>query len=145
MYLFLTILAEKFNVKEAEKVKNYIQKETIESKVSDVREIIVQSNVEEDTLITKLTSLINIGSPNIKLKRVKPSDHNYNNDKIIAAKFFNKIVKKCEFRTENEGELELKIIYFICDPHYYYISKNNIHSFFFSLVLNSSGDIRSLE
>ena len=130
MYLFLTILAEKFNVKEAEKVKNYIQKETIESKVSDVREIIVQSNVEEDTLITKLTSLINIGSPNIKLKRVKPSDHNYNNDKIIAAKFFNKIVKKCEFRTENEGELELKIIYFICDPHYYYISKNNIQSFF---------------
>ena len=117
-------------MKEAEKVKNYIQKETIESKVSDVREIIVQSNVEEDTLITKLTSLINIGSPNIKLKRVKPSDHNYNNDKIIAAKFFNKIVKKCEFRTENEGELELKIIYFICDPHYYYISKNNIQSFF---------------
>ena len=71
-----------------------------------------------------------MGSPIIKLKRVKPSDHNFNNDKIIAAKFLSKIVKKCEFRTENEDELQLKIIYFICDPHYYYISKNNIHSFF---------------
>ena len=130
MYLFLIILAEKFNVKEAEKVKKYIEKETIESKVSDVREISVQTNVEEDNFINKLTSLINIGSPNIKLKRVKPSDHNFNNDKIIAAKFFTKIVKKCEFRTENEDELQLKIIYFICDPLYYYISKNNIHSFF---------------
>ena len=130
MYLFLTILAEKFNVKDAEKVKKYTEKETIESKVSDVREIVTQSNVEEDTVITKLTSLINIGSPNIKLKRVKPSDHNYNNDKIIAAKFFSKIVKKCEFRTESEDELQLKIIYFICDPHYYYISKSNIQTFF---------------
>ena len=130
MYLFLTILAEKFNVKEAEKVKKYTEKETIESKVSDVREISMQTNVEEDTFITKLTSLINIGSPNIKLKRVKPSDHNYNNDKIITAKFFSKIVKKCEFRTENEDELQLKIIYFICDPLYYYISKNNIQTFF---------------
>ena len=130
MYLFLTILAEKFNIREAEKVKKYTEKETIESKVSDVREIITQSNVEEDTLLTKLTSLINIGSPNIKLKRVKPSDHNNINDKIIAAKFFSKIVKKCEFRTENEDELQLKIIYFICDPHYYYISKNNIQNFF---------------
>ena len=130
MYLFLTILAEKFNVKEAEKAKKYTEKETIESKVSDVREISIPKNVEEDTLITKLTSLINMGSPIIKLKRVKPSDHNFNNDKIIAAKFLSKIVKKCEFRTENEDELQLKIIYFICDPHYYYISKNNIHSFF---------------
>ena len=130
MYLFLIILAEKFNVKEAEKVKKYIEKETIESKVSDVREISTQTNVEEDNFINKLTSIINIGSPNIKLKRVKPSDHNYNNDKIIAAKFFQKIVKKCEFRTENEDELQLKTIYFICDPLYYYISKNNIHSFF---------------
>ena len=130
MYLFLTILAEKFNIRDAEKVKKYTEKETIESKVSDVREIITQSNVEEDTLLTKLTSLINIGSPNIKLKRVKPSDHNNINDKIIAAKFFSKIVKKCEFRTENEDELQLKIIYFICDPHYYYISKNNIQNFF---------------
>ena len=130
MYLFLTILAEKFNEKEAEKVKKYTEKETIESKVSDVREISVQSNVEEENFINKITSLINIGSPNIKLKRVKPSDHNFNNDKIIAAKFFSKIVKKCEFRTESDEELQLKIIYFICDPLYYYISKNNIHTFF---------------
>ena len=130
MYLFLTILAEKYNIKDAEKVKNYTEKEPIESKVSDVREIANQSNIEEDTIITKLTSLINIGSPNIKLKRVKPSDHNYNNDKIITSKFFSKIVKKCEFRTESEDELQLKIIYFICDPHYYYISKSNIQTFF---------------
>ena len=51
MYLFLTILAEKFNVKEAEKAKKYTEKETIESKVSDVREISTPKNVEDDTLI----------------------------------------------------------------------------------------------
>ena len=130
MYLFMTILAEKFNVKEAEKITKYLEKETIESKVSDVREISVQTNVEEENIMNKIASLINIGSPNIKLKRVKPNDHNYNNDKIIAAKFFYKIIKKCEFRIENENKLQLKTIYFITDPHYYYISKNNIHSFF---------------
>ena len=43
--------------------------------------------------MTKLTSLINIGRPNIKLKGVKASDYNYNNDKIFGAKFFSKIVK----------------------------------------------------
>ena len=73
---------------------------------------ITKTSKGKDTIMTKLTSLINIGSPNIKLKRVKPSDHNYNNDKIIASKFFTKIVKKCEFRTENKDELQLKIIYF---------------------------------
>ena len=130
MYLFLTILAEKFGIKEAENVKKYIEKETTDSKISDVRDIITQSNAEEDTVMTKITSLINIGSSNIKLKRVKLSDHNYNNDKIITAKFFSKIVKKCEFRIENEDELQLKVIYFICDPHYYYISKDNIRTFF---------------
>jgi len=130
MYLFMTILAEKFNIKEAEKVIKYIEKETIESKVSDVKEISAREHDEDDNFINKIASLINIGSPNIYLKRVKPNDHNYNNDKIVTAKFFYKIIKKCEFKIENENELQLKTIYFITDPHYYYISKNNIHSFF---------------
>ena len=130
MYLFLTILAEKYNIKEAEKVKKYIEKETIDSKISDTKEINSPINIEEDTIMTKITSIINVGSPTIKLKRVKPNDHNFVNDKIITAKFFSKIIKKCEFKTENEDELELKIIYFICDPYYYYISKSNKISFF---------------
>ena len=130
MYLFLTILAEKYNIKEAEKVKRYIEKETIDSKISDTKEINSPVNMEEDTIMTKITSIINVGSPSIKLKRVKPNDHNYINDKIITAKFFSKIIKKCEFKIDNGDELELKIIYFICDPHYYYISKSNKQSFF---------------
>ncbi len=130
MYLFLTILAEKYNIKEAEKVKKYIEKETIDSKISDTKEINAPINLEEDTIMTKITSIINVGSPTIKLKRVKPNDHNFINDKIITAKFFSKIIKKCEFKIENEDELELKIIYFICDPYYYYISKSNKISFF---------------
>ena len=130
MYLFLTILAEKYNIKEAEKVKKYIEKETIDSKISDTKDLNSPVNIEEDTIMTKITSIINVGSPTIKLKRVKPNDHNYVNDKIITAKFFSKIIKKCEFKVENEDELELKIIYFICDPYYYYISKSNKISFF---------------
>ena len=130
MYLFLTILAEKYNIKEAEKVKKYIEKETIDSKISDTKELNSPVSIEEDTIMTKITSIINVGSPTIKLKRVKPNDHNFVNDKIITAKFFSKIIKKCEFKIENEDELELKIIYFICDPYYYYISKSNKISFF---------------
>ena len=130
MYLFLTILAEKYNIKEAEKVRKYIEKETIDSKISDTKELNSPVNVEEDTVMTKITSIINVGSPIIKLKRVKPNDHNFVNDKIITAKFFSKIIKKCEFKIENEDDLELKIIYFICDPYYYYISKSNKISFF---------------
>ena len=130
MYLFLTILAEKYNIKEAEKVKKYIEKETIESKISDTKEINAPVNIEDDTIMTKITSIINVGSPTIKLKRVKPNDHNFVNDKIITAKFFSKIIKKCEFKIENEDELELKIIYFVCDPYYYYISKSNKIAFF---------------
>ena len=130
MYLFLTILAEKYNIKEAEKVKKYIEKETIDSKISDTKELNSPVSIEEDTIMTKITSIINVGSPTIKLKRVKPNDHNFVNDKIITAKFFSKIIKKCEFKIENDDELELKIIYFICDPYYYYISKSNKISFF---------------
>jgi len=130
MYLFLTILAEKYNIKEAEKVKKYIEKETIDSKISDTKEINSPVSIEDDTIMTKITSIINVGSPTIKLKRVKPNDHNFVNDKIITAKFFSKIIKKCEFKIENEDELELKILYFICDPYYYYISKSNKISFF---------------
>ena len=129
MFLFLTILAEKYNIKEAEKVKKYIEKETIESKVFDTKDINSPLNVEDDTIMTKITSIINVGSPTIKLKRVKPNDHNFVNDKIITAKFFSKIIKKCEFKTENEDNLELKILYFICDPYYYFISKSNKQSF----------------
>ena len=130
MYLFLTILAEKYNIKEAEKVKKYIEKETIDSKISDTKEINAPVAIEDDTIMTKITSILNVGSPTIKLKRVKPNDHNFANDKIITAKFFSKIIKKCEFKTENKDDLELKIIYFICDPYYYYISKSNKIAFF---------------
>ena len=67
MYLFLTILAEKYNIKEAEKVKKYIEKETIDSKISDTKELNSPVSIEEDTIMTKITSIINVGSPTIKL------------------------------------------------------------------------------
>jgi len=102
MYSFLTILEEKYNIKEAEKVKKYIKKETIDSRISDTKEIKAWVNIEEDTIMTKITSIINVGSPTIKLKRVNPNDYNFVNDKIIKEKFIPTIIKKCEFKIENE-------------------------------------------
>ena len=130
MYLFLTILAEKYILKEPQKVLNYTEKETIESKVTDTKEIISSDNLEEDNIMNKITSIINVGSSSIILPRVKINDHNYTNDKIITAKFFSKIIKNVEFKIDNGDELKLKTIYFITDPHYYFISKNNKQSFF---------------
>ena len=48
----MTILAEKYNIKEAEKVKKYIEKETIDSKISDTKELNSPVNIEEDTIMT---------------------------------------------------------------------------------------------
>ena len=102
MYSFLTVLQENYNIKEAEKVKKYKKKETIDSKISDTKEIKASVNIEEDTIMTKITSIINVGSPTIKLKRVNPNDYNYVNDKVIKEKFIPTIIKKCEFKIENE-------------------------------------------
>ena len=102
MYSFLTVLEENYNIKEAEKVKKYKKKETIDSKISDTKEIKASVNIEEDTIMTKITSIINVGSPTIKLKRVNPNDYNFVNDKIIKEKFIPTIIKKCEFKIENE-------------------------------------------
>jgi len=102
MYSFLTVLEENYNIKEAEKVKKYKKKETIDSKISDTKEIKASVNIEEDTIMTKITSIINVGSPTIKLKRVNPNDYNYVNDKVIKEKFIPTIIKKCEFKIENE-------------------------------------------
>ncbi len=102
MYSFLTVLQENYNIKEAEKVKKYKKKETIDSKISDTKEIKASVNIEEDTIMTKITSIINLGSPTIKLKRVNPNDYNFVNDKVIKEKFIPTIIKKCEFKIENE-------------------------------------------
>ena len=102
MYSFLTVLQENYNIKEAEKVKKYKKKETIDSKISDTKEIKASVNIEEDTIMTKITSIINVGSPTIKLKRVNPNDYNFVNDKVIKEKFIPTIIKKCEFKIENE-------------------------------------------
>ena len=102
MYSFLTVLEENYNIKEAEKVKKYKKKETIDSKISDTKEIKASVNIEEDTIMRKITSIINLGSPTIKLKRVNPNDYNFVNDKIIKEKFIPTIIKKCEFKIENE-------------------------------------------
>ena len=50
MYSFLTVLQENYNIKEAEKVKKYKKKETIDSKISDTKEIKASVNIEEDTI-----------------------------------------------------------------------------------------------
>ena len=102
MYSFLTVLQENYNIKEAEKVKKYKKKETIDSKISDTKEIKASVKIEEDTIMTKITSIINVGSPTIKLKRVNPNDYNFVNDKVIKEKFIPTIIKKCELKIENE-------------------------------------------
>ncbi len=118
MYLFLTIIGEKYDLNEAQKILKYAEKDLMSSKVFEI---------EHFNQIGTL-SLFG-GNKTISMEKVKPIDHNYMNDYIVTSKFFNKTIRKCEFKVENDDNLELKIIYFIVDPHFYYISKNNIENF----------------
>ena len=118
MYLFLTIIGEKYDLNEAQKILKYADKDLMQSKVFEF-----ESFTQPGTL-----ALFG-GNKNISMEKVKTVDHNYMNDYIVTSKFFNKTIRKCEFKVKNDDNLELKTIYFIVDPHFYYISKNNIENF----------------
>ena len=124
MFLFITTLGKKYSVGEAQKVLKYSEKSFYYQK--------------EDNK-TNPTAFWLVNQVNHAHSHVKLSDHNYMMDYIASSKFFNKIIKQCEFKVDaGDGDLELKVIYFIVDPHVYYISKSNIENFF-NNVDRSSG------
>ena len=167
MYLFLVILAKKYNIIECERIIKYNEKEMIEKKVdfdlnlkkfeNDLNKIgnligdfggnimngvknIAQGNTDD---------FLDFNSSKNKLKRTKlinsqtinmeNSMKNEINNFIITSKFYNKIIKTCEFVVENEfGKMDLKTIYFVIDPRVYYISKTNIDKFFDEVDRSSS-------
>lgn len=146
MYLFLTILGKKYHIAEAERVIRYDEKEIVES-VEDQEEgseneksisqrLQSAGNLAKDLVAkTELKGLVKKKSTLASFRtKVKHEMNNY----IIAARFFNKIIKTCEFMIENEGDMNLKVIYFITDPRAYLISKNNMEKFFDEVDRSSS-------
>ena len=135
MFLFLLVSGEKYNIAEAQKILKYAEKDIYQTKVFDV-ENVDTSNSENNNIFF---SIFGGGLKSIKLEKVRPSEHNKLNDYIVTVRFFTKIIKKCEFKTQsNDDKLVLKIIYFIVDPHFYYVSKNNIDNFFNDVDRSSS-------
>jgi hypothetical protein len=150
MYLFLTVLGEKYSVPEAQRILKL-----------DKREVIVvpeepdPSETQNKTLLTKILSFVKSKLKNSKFrplgieliqkekdkKKKKKVKHHINN-LIISSKFLNKTIHSCEFMIDSssdEGdELKLKKIYFIIDPRVYLISKNNTDTFFDEVDRSSS-------
>ena len=134
MYLLLINLGKRYHIAEAERVLRYDEKELVEHhSPTNALSTIVKSNKFEmlSDRMTLLNKSSTIGSSKAPIK------HEINNH-IIAAKFFNKIIKKCEFVIENGGDKNIKTIYFITDPRSYFISKNNIEKFFDEVDRSSS-------
>lgn len=149
MYLFLTVLGEKYSVPEAERILKL-----------DKREVIIvpeehDPNEEErktmfNKIITymksklKFSNFIPLGIElhNSQEKRKKKKVKHHTNNLIITSKFLNKTIHSCEFMidssNEDGSELKLKKIYFIIDPRVYLISKNNIDVFFNEVDRSSS-------
>lgn len=161
MYLFLTILGKKYHIPEAEKVIRYEEKEIAENEKEgeeggggsdlpeeeDPKSLIANhlrnaASAAKDMVDknTKMLALPLGGQPAKKKPaqggktKVKHEMNTY----IIASRFFNKIIKTCEFMVENDGEMNLKIIYYIIDPRAYLISKNNMETFFDEVDRSSS-------
>ena len=87
---------------------------------------------------SKIKKKINLLKGNITMKASPADMKNEMNNFIITSKFFNKIIKACEFMIENDNEMVLKTIYFITDPRSYFISKTNIEKFFEDVDRSSS-------
>jgi hypothetical protein len=149
MYLFLTVLGEKYSVPEAERILKL-----------DKREVIIvheepDANEEQNkTMFNKImtyfkSKLKNSGFMQLGIelhgeqeKRKKKKIKHHTNNLIITSKFLNKTIHSCEFMidssNEDGSELKLKKIYFIIDPRVYLISKNNIQVFFDEVDRSSS-------
>ena len=129
IFLFITILGKKYNIFEAMKILKYSDKELTLRK--DDTQLAASGFAENYMWL--FSAIAGNVMPAAKQAVIKLSDHNYMNDYIVSCRFFSKCIKQCEFKIErgsSEGKLDLKVIYFIVDPHVYYISKTNIENFY---------------
>jgi len=141
MYLFLVILGNLQNVPEAKRILELENQKIIFEYVSfDV----VDENFMEKakTYVTDFfaNQIRSLGLGNQIVIRKKKKIYSHFNNEIIASKFFNRVVRSCEFLiAHNKGDKDeendsndktLKKIYFIINPYVYLISDNNINTFF---------------
>lgn len=150
IFLFLTILGEKYNFAEATKVLQYKAKDLIKAENADEQ---IETPPLHKRLFTYLKSTFSkllsrkqgykeLNEEGGAAAQKKKSVINNVNNYIITSKFLSKIIYSCEFMIDSpndEGDdLSLKKIYFIIDPRAYLISKNNIDNFFDSVDRTSS-------
>jgi len=148
IFLFLTILGEKYNFAEATKILKYKGKDLIKDENSNQQSRDKPFYKRFFTYLKGTCSkFFNINQKYSELNEesaveIQKKTINNLNNYIIATKFLSKIIYSCEFMIDlsnNEGDdLSLKKIYFIIDPRAYLISKNNIDNFFDSVDRTSS-------
>ncbi len=145
MYLFLVILGNLQEVPEAEKILD-LQNQEINFEIINTDEVNNQFMDQVKDWISKFIRdklhSFGIGQKLVirKQKKILTSQNN----EIIASKFFNRVIRSCEFVINNERDIDanqdgikekksresIKKIYFIINPDVYLISNNNIEKFF---------------
>lgn len=171
IFLFLTILGEKYDFASVNKFLSYKNQEF--QKEADAINIQAQESPSFiRNMISKITKTLtrkkgynelNEENENEEGNENKNTDKKSNNediinsekfgeklnDTIVTIKFLSKVILSCEFMIDSpndEGDqLTLKKIYFIIDPRAYLISKNNIENFFETVDrTNSTTKIKSM-
>jgi hypothetical protein len=156
MYLFLTILAEKYKYTEVAKALSINEKELIITEKikrkptednKDVREGAVKnisSTVRGLANVTFIETHRTVLTEEVIEPKIIVGKASSINNSIISARFFKNITKSCEFMiatssSDEQGQdLKLKKIYFILDPRVHLISQSNIDEFFDTVDRSSS-------
>ena len=139
LYLFLTILGERYFINEAQKVLSLYKKELQVVKMEEDIMSLRSSgffNIIRDWIKEKLLGY-STAEANKKIEEQFKKKQKFNvNNLIISSKFYNKIIRSCEFVIGEEQTL--KKLYFVIDPKVFLISKRNIDSFFDEVDRSSS-------
>lgn len=157
MFLFIKIIGAKYKVSDVLKILNYEYKEVINAdegiektekkKVNqDFNETSELHNNSKSKIFENFTNVLNfINKSDVlrgKSKKKNSSNKNPINNLIISVKFLSGITKGVEFQVNtanNEnGELNLKIIFFTIDPRSYLLSKTSIDRFLDEVDRSSS-------
>ena len=139
LFLFLTILGERYGINEAQKAlflyKKDLQVPKVDDKISNLKPIGIFFRLK--SWIYDMLQGFKIEEANNKINERFKKKQKFNiNNMIIASKFYNKIIRSCEFVIGEEQKL--KKLYFIIDPKVYLISKRNIEAFFEEVDRSSS-------
>ena len=143
MYLYIIILGKNYKIEEATKIFEYAKKELYKDKSNKLEKTKSLRQVQSIKEVSGATRQNFLTQLEVKKKRQKYKKKNTSvmsklNNYIVTTKFFQKVIKNCEFMIENEGKLNLKTIYFIINPLVYYIDKKNIENFFEEVDRSSS-------